>query len=276
MKTYETHIMKNPELPFIFHRNIELIPSAFNSLNWHENLEILLVASGEGVVRNDATHHNVQKGDLVIINTNSLHNVRAVSTPFVYHCLIVDRTFCLANYFDTSTLRFPPQLRDEALASLFDVLLTEYEENRPYRTQAVRGTVLTILARLCRLYGTASDSPHTDVRAVACIKRAIGYIRSNSEQDVSLDKISAEVGLSKYYFAREFRKITGHTFVTYVNTVRCEKAKALLSENRLTIGEISRATGFANQSYFTRTFRAHTGLLPGAYREQQLKRRALP
>ena len=272
MNIYETHIMENPRLPFIFHRRLEISPRIFNPLNWHENLEILYVVSGEGIIRNDAAFHKVREGDFVIINTNSLHNVTASSAPLVYRCLIIDRDFCLANYFDTSALLFTPQLRDGTLAALFDALLAEYEGDLPYRTQAVRAVVLSILARLCRLYSTASDGARTDSRGVASIKRAIGYIRSNSESELSLDGISAKVGLSKYYFAREFHRITGHTFITYVNIVRCEKAKALLSENRLTIGEISRVTGFASQSYFTRIFRAHTGLLPSTYREQQLRK----
>ncbi len=272
MSIYETHIMENPHLPFIFHRNINLAPHLYDSPNWHENLEILFIVSGEGAIQNDTVRHRVQAGDFVVINTNCMHAVAAISSPLVYHCLIVDRSFCLANYFDTNTIRFVPQFRDEGLAALFDTLLAEYEGDFSYRTQAVRGMVLSILARLCRLHSEPNAATRTDSRGVACIKHAIGYIRSNSEGELSLDRISTEVGLSKYYFAREFHRITGHTFVTYVNVVRCEKAKALLAENRLTIGEISRATGFANQSYFTRTFRAHTGLLPGAFREQQLKK----
>ena len=108
---------------------------------------------------------------------------------------------------------------------------------------------------------------------LACIKQAIGLIRSQSDHDISLDSISKFVGLSKYYFAREFRRVTGHTFVSYVNLIRCEKAKKLLAENQLRIGDIGRACGFDNQSYFTRTFRLQTGMLPSEYREKLLAKK---
>ena len=102
---------------------------------------------------------------------------------------------------------------------------------------------------------------------MSCIKQAIGLIRSDASRDLSLDEVANFVGLSKYYFAREFRRVTGYTFVSYVNLTRCEKAKALLTQNEMSIGEIGRACGFSNQSYFTRTFRAYTGRLPGVYRD---------
>jgi AraC-like DNA-binding protein len=97
-------------------------------------------------------------------------------------------------------------------------------------------------------------------------------IRSEVSRDLSLDEVAEFVGLSKYYFAREFRRVTGYTFVTYVNLMRCERAKVLLAQNKLNIGEVGRACGFSNQSYFTRTFRAYTGRLPGVYRETHLQK----
>ena len=52
-----------------------------------------------------------------------------------------------------------------------------------------------------------------------------------AQEDLSLDKVADFVGISKYYFAREFRRITGYTFVTHLNMTRCEAAKELLSRS---------------------------------------------
>ena len=112
-----------------------------------------------------------------------------------------------------------------------------------------------------------SEEQH-DSYLLSAIKQAIGYIRSKSEQDLSLDEVSRFVGLSKYYFAREFHRITGYTFVAFVNLTRCENAKHLLAENRMSIGDVGRTCGFGNQSYFSRTFLKYTGMLPREYREQ--------
>ena len=269
MSKHETHLLVDPQLPFFFHRNTHCTNRTFGYTNWHENIEIIYVVEGEGTVTSDMQRPEVSRGDTVVINTNCLHAFAARGTKFSYHCLIVDRSFCQANYFDTSEIRFDTCFHDERIGDLMERLSAEYElpADAPYRTQIIRATVLQIMALLCRDHSFKGMYTQNNSYLLSCIKQAIGLIRAQCERDLSLDDISNAVGLSKYYFAREFRRITGYTFVSYVNLTRCEKAKLLLAERRMSIGEIGRACGFENQSYFSRTFRSYTGVLPGAYRD---------
>lgn len=270
MSKYETHLPEDPQIPFIFHRDM-CASHTFDTANWHENIEIIHVVEGDGTVTSDTQHLEVSPGDTVVINTNCLHAFAARGKSFSYHCLIVDRAFCQANYFDTSEIRFDTCFRDEEVKRLFQRLLSEYSlpESTPYRTQGIRATVLEIMTRLCREHSSKTLPTQENSYLLSCIKQAIGLIHAQCERDLSLDEISNTVGLSKYYFAREFRRITGYTFVSYVNLTRCEKAKRLLAEKRMSIGEVGRACGFENQSYFSRTFRNYTGTLPGAYRDRK-------
>lgn len=274
MSIYETHIMKNPQLPFIFHKKTRLRSANRSHIqpNWHENIEIIYVTHGSGTVACDTEHLHVRQGDFIPINSNCMHSIYTEDELFIYHCLIVDRSFCLSNHFDTNEILFTPTFRDPELEVL--MLALEREYTPPYRTeyrvQMIRALVLQIMARLCCEHSVRVEGSHADTRILSCIKQAIGFIRSQSDRDISLDDAADFVGLSKYYFAREFRRVTGHTFVSYVNLIRCEKAKVMLTENRLHIGEIGRACGFENQSYFTRIFRNYTGMLPSTYRETHL------
>lgn len=270
MNIYETHIIQNPELPFIFHSDFHLHPKyGFGRANWHENIEILFVTDGRGIITSDTERMEVSRGDTVIINANRLHNFAALSESFCYRCLIVDRSFCLANHFDTNTIEFDVQFCNEAIRHIFDLLTTEYAlpDKTPYRTQTIRAAVLELMAILCRAHSRPAPTDRGDSNLLSSVKQAIGYIRSESHRDLSLDEVSSFVGLSKYYFAREFRRITGYTFVSYLNLTRCENAKRLLAENVLSVGEVGRACGFENRSYFTRTFQGYTGRLPSAYRD---------
>lgn len=277
MSNYETHIMKNPQLPFIFHKNTQLRAANRNYIytNWHENIEIIYVTYGSGIIHSDTEHYRVTAGEFFIVNANCLHSFSTEDELFIYHCLIVDRAFCLANHFDTNNILFTPVFRDAELEKLICKVEEEYTPPyRPaYRVQAIRALVLQIMARLCCEHSFSGEASRPDTRLLSCIKQAIGYIRSNSHLDLSLDDVADFVGLSKFYFAREFHRVTDHTFVSYINLVRCEKAKQLLAENRMCIGEVGRTCGFENQSYFTRIFRKYTGYLPGDYREKQLSKR---
>lgn len=273
MSVYETHVMKDAQLPFIFHASTVLPPHrAFGQSNWHENVEILYITDGAGIITSDTHHLHLCAGETAVINSNCLHTFATEEQAMTYRCLIVDRAFCQANYFDTNRIRFTMQFYAPEIGSLMDRLADEYADGSaaPYRTQVIRAYVLQIMAILCRDHTATESDTSTDSHLLACIKQAIGFIRAQSERDLSLDDVSRFVGLSKFYFAREFRRVTGYTFVAYVNLTRCEKAKVLLAENRLSVGDVGRACGFENQSYFTRTFRAHTGVLPSEYRRKTL------
>ena len=97
---------------------------------------------------------------------------------------------------------------------------------------------------------------------MSCLKQAIGFIQAEHDRDLSLEETANQVGLSKFYFEREFRKVTGYSFVSYVNTVRCERAKALLSQSEQKTGVIGKVCGFSNPSYFISVFKKIRVLRP--------------
>lgn len=269
MSQYEAHPMRDPSLPFILlfaHRRSD---RATNPSNWHENLEILYITGGTGTVHCNEEQLSVGEGDVAILNANCLHTV-STSQEIQYACLIVDRSFCLANHFDTNRIHYQHLIRDPRLTEAMDRLLEEYRlpTETPFRTQGIRAAVLQIMALVGRNYSREEPTPLVDSRLLASIKQATGYIHDQSHRELSLEEVSELVGLSKYYFAREFHRITGYTFVAYVNLIRCEKAKRLLVKDQMSVGCVGRACGFPSASHFTRTFLHFTGCLPSVYREQ--------
>ncbi|MBQ9086029.1 MAG: helix-turn-helix transcriptional regulator [Clostridia bacterium] len=270
MSQYEAHRMKDPTLPFIFHFGHRRFDCPADPGNWHENVELLYVTEGQGWVSCNEERLSVREGDVIVLNTNCLHTI-STNGDIRYACLIIDRSFCLANHFDTNRIHFQHLIQDEELRRWMDRLIEEYrlEEATPYRAQGIRATVLQIMTLLGRQYSREEKSPGNDTHLLACMKQALGYIHSESHRELSLEEIAELVGLSKYYFAREFHRITGYTFVAYVNLIRCEKAKQLLAEDQMSIGNVGRCCGFPHASYFTRTFLHLTGSLPSSYRESR-------
>ena len=272
MNTYEKHVLANPALPFIFHVDHLCHKTTPQRGNWHENIEILCFIEGEGNVRLNARNFSVSPGDIVVVNSNCLHEF-STDSKMKYHCLIIDRSFCVANYIDTNKIHFKSQFKDEKLTHYFNDLRHNFEmaESVAWRTQTIRALVLSLLTEVCKKYSEAYDETlDSDIRLISCIKKAIGYIRSEYQREITLDEMCDLVGLSKYYFAREFKRITGHTIVNYINLTRCENAKVLLCESDVSIAQIAAQCGFADQSYFTRVFRATTGMSPTRYRKENM------
>ena len=98
------------------------------------------------------------------------------------------------------------------------------------------------------------------------INKALDFIEENYNQDLSLKKVSGEVGLSLYYFSHLFKEEVGESFVTYLNKLRIRKSKQLLINSNLNISEISYQVGYNDQNYYTRVFKDYESITPSEFR----------
>lgn len=85
-----------------------------------------------------------------------------------------------------------------------------------------------------------------------------------------MQQIAAEFDLSVSYFSRAFRVSTGLPPHQWLLRQRVNTAKQLMTVRDLSLSEIAIASGFANQSHFTRVFSSTVGVSPGAWRREQL------
>ena len=267
MSRFEKHKMGDPRLPFIFHDHA-FTKGRSSGNNWHENIELLCITEGNAMIVTDGQSILASPGDIAVVNANCIHSILA-TTDVHYYCLIIDRAFCLANYFDTSSIHFTPLVNNNELFTLINEFASAFRDKEsPYRILTLRTLLLSISDLLCRRYSIASEKPHEDTQLLSAIKSVIGFIHSESHRPLTLDELAELGGMSKCYLSRTFHKITGYTVTEYINQTRCEKAKTLLTKDEMTIENIAHACGFSNVSYFIRTFCSFTGLRPGEYRAQ--------
>lgn len=98
------------------------------------------------------------------------------------------------------------------------------------------------------------------------IKKAISYIATNFFKSITLEDVANFVHLNSSYFSTKFKQSTGSSFKEYLNLVRIEESKRLLANTDYSVIDIAVATGFEDQSYFSKVFKKYTGLTPKQYR----------
>lgn len=98
------------------------------------------------------------------------------------------------------------------------------------------------------------------------IKKAMLYISDHFNESITLDDVSNHVHLHPSYFSTMFKQATGSSFKEYLNMVRIEESKRLLSNTDFSIIDIAVAIGFEDQSYFSKVFKKYTGLTPKQFR----------
>jgi len=79
------------------------------------------------------------------------------------------------------------------------------------------------------------------------------------------------VYLSPSYLSYLFKKNTGESYIKFFTGLRMKKAKELLLQTNLKVGEVGKQVGYANTSYFCMLFRDFYGMSPSQYRESQIK-----
>lgn len=97
-------------------------------------------------------------------------------------------------------------------------------------------------------------------------KKILSYIDGHLDQELSLEKIAAELNYSKYYIGRIFKKKTGTTLYKYIQRRRLDEAARKLAETKQPIVEIALEAGYGSQQAFTQAFRRVRLCTPREYR----------
>lgn len=130
---------------------------------------------------------------------------------------------------------------------------------------------LALGSHIARTYGGMRSvvAPRQGGLAAWQERRAKELMSANLRGNVSSTDLATECLLSAGHFARAFRHSTGLSPHQWLIQCRIEMADALLREGRLSLAEIARACGFADQSHFTKAYARRRGISPGAWRRQQ-------
>ena len=121
---------------------------------------------------------------------------------------------------------------------------------------------LLLVGRLLERCGGCPRPPEEvrpEVRAVC------DYLEAHCDRRITLEQLSTLAGLSKYHLLRCFTRQKGITPYRYLETVRVNRARALLEQGATPLDAALRA-GFADQSHFNHFFKILTGLTPSQYR----------
>jgi len=259
----QIYLKDNKLCPF----NVHYECRAFNEIsNWHSNLEVILILGGTGCVQYGAETLQVQQGDIIVFNPKVLHRVHK-SEDVLYHCIILDEEFCVNNGILTDQLQFCKQFRSKKTERLCRNVAESYRQYEEHKTALdgakTRNAVLSLLVDLNEnhLAGYGGAEAEEKNKAEHYVKKVASYLMEHYTEPVSLDHLAALCGISKCHLAREFKRYTGQTILTYANLIRCKHAEQCISSG-MTVTETTMECGFESISYFSRTYKKLLGVSP--------------
>jgi AraC family transcriptional regulator len=122
----------------------------------------------------------------------------------------------------------------------------------------------TLVMHLLRSYGVrrVEVATYSDGLPRYKLNQIIDYILAHLDQNLELEDLAQQVGMSQFYFSRLFKQSLGITPHQYVIQQRVEQAKQLIQKGQLSLVDVALECGFANQGHLNRHFKRLLGITP--------------
>lgn len=230
-------------------------------LHEHPFFQLEVITAGRLIAEFDGKKHEVNSG------------MAEFYRPFQSHGLQVERSDCVSNIlvkFEARPswvpiLNLAPLQRFHHVRHLKAIVQRWLAPEPPEKTKAQLD-----FARL--LLDISADVRYKQRAAGALIpgQRAnwmfevLHYIEQHATGGVTIPELASHFHMSGDHFTRRFRERMGVAPMSYLQRLKCEKAKGFLLEGR-SCKEVAACLGFHSLAYFSRSFRRQTGISPSRW-----------
>ncbi len=266
------------DFPFAFFRLDENHARYHMAAHWHSEPELIRVLSGELHVTLNHEPYTLKKGDILFISGETVHQ----GTPYncEYECIVFHADFLHREQFDLHLFiknvlecacmvqEFYPSDSGECSRTLH-YIFDEMSLDKPTKKFRIISAFYHFFALVYEnnLYTYKIGRPvNASDKNIVMLKQILSYLRSHYAGPITLETIAGVAMRSPKYIGCFFKNMTGKTPIEYLNEYRVEKACHFLRCTDMPVTDIAYSCGFSDLSYFIKTFKRHTGISPGKYR----------
>jgi len=253
----------------------------------HEYFEVLHLCSGSAVCHVEDRILPFEEGDLAVIGSTPYHSIECrTSTPSKLAALFFDPEVIRCDGGSDSVEYLTPfLLRDSEFPhvvsaksgvpnQVLELMLgirSELPASSPRASLAARTYLKMLLMLLVNQYSSylrTIEVFQQQQRAVERLRPVFQYLDENCGSRVQVGDAARMCGMSESHFMTFFKRVTGLSFMKYLNQHRIQRAQAFLERTDRSLADIGVDVGFCDQSYFGAVFYRHVGITPAAYRRR--------
>lgn len=263
---------------------------------------LFILSSGDMYLREEENEYHLRQGDIILLEAKKEHEgYKAAGCTYFYahfssfaasavhnptsewtkeyiqrllHLNYNESPLSERLYTDFS-LVLPKQFHIEDISVFHRIVQNmqealQYTQNRqPYYKTAVSCRLMDIFRSISQSWMDGAFN-HAQMNISSSMydktNQLLNYLHTNYAQKITSEDIARILSMNFDYLNRIFKKRTGSTIFAYLNTIRLEQAKQLLSTTHLPLSQISAQTGFSDEYYFNRSFKKYTQITPAKYR----------
>lgn len=255
--------------------------------HWHNELELIYIASGACIYRTSRKEYHLQAGDAIYLNPGVLHALEPTENHTVSYANLFERSFLAGtdgSYMDLHYMEpvlcqnaveaVPYYGQDNEAAHVLDLIretIAVCRNEPPFFALTLRSILSEIWMDLYQRVQEGKNESSgarletNDLR----MKQMLLYMMEHYQDKIPIAGLAASAHVSERECYRLFQQYVRQTPTTFLLSYRIQKAKNLLATTKLSVTEISSATGFDSVSYFSKIFKRRTGMTPLEFRSGQ-------
>ena len=221
---------------------------------------LVLPLSGRIFYAFEGNAFEVKRGDLLYLPKSSAYTYHLLDN----NCEVMQIEFDFSEQYEDGNFSFrftdnvsKKPVNTEEYIIKFHRVIIGYESHSPVHR-------LGALSEICDMLSLFA-SQTTEQKSLVDV--GIAYIEEHKFENFHIDDVANECGLSPTHFRRLFKEKTGVSPIKYKNHLVIQKAKDLLQNTSMNIGEIAIALGFYDIYSFSRFFKTYTSVSPEAFRK---------
>ncbi len=250
----------------------------YNQLHQHTEVQISHIVQGQGKLIVANSVNIFETGDIYIIGSNVPHLFQSIPNSKLSHMITL---FVTEESFGNDFLEIP-ELED--VKDFFSTtargmcVLSKKKSIRKIMLEIPSANKLGVFIRFLKLIQKINGAKVKELTTFVPSKKIISnnegrrlqlvfdYAMNHFDKEIKLDHVASLVHMTTPAFCRFFKQSTNKTFFEFLIELRLEHACQLLSgKEKLSIAEISEASGFQSISNFNRKFKKNKMVSPSRY-----------
>lgn len=211
--------------------------------------------NGESIFFKNDNEIKAEKGDIIFIPEGTEYSQKTIGEEvIVIHLNIWNMPTCDMECFSAAG--------GSHIISEFERIFSEWTEKKPGYRQRCAAQLYSLLAdinakRICDNIGD-----------MAKISKSLMYMQTNFKNtNISVGMLASISGISEIYFRKIWSRLFNEPPAKYLQNLRMEYAKTLLSQTEYSVAQTAELCGFCDSKYFSTRFKKFTGKTPIEYRK---------
>lgn len=240
----------------------------------HGGMEMVYVTRGTLVLGVGYELFHMEKGDFAIVFPNLIHHYQVFGKGKKEAFYIVPQmslTGCFMEELQKKCPKNPVIKKENVHPDILQSIMKLYKEE--VRSPVIEQAYVQII--LARSMPCFELLPREHFESGDLIYKIVMYMAKNFKEEISLDSMAKELGVSKYVLSRVFSSTFHTNFNQYLNEQRLNQAVSLLEYTDYSMTDICLEAGFQSQRTFNRVFQERFKKTPREYKNEFIEKKVL-